>query len=91
MTADPKLIEHLAKLARLNLSPAEKREFSEQIPKILDYVGKLRTADTVDSPPSADRPTQFRADATQPSDQTQEILSQAPDRLDDFWKVHSVF
>jgi aspartyl-tRNA(Asn)/glutamyl-tRNA(Gln) amidotransferase subunit C len=91
MNEDPKLVEHLAKLARLNLTTAEKKEFGEQIPKILDYGGQLKNAAIAPQPPSDNPPTEFRTDQVTPSDNGPDILSQAPEHQDDFWKVHSVF
>src|SRR6185503_562804 len=34
-------IDHLAKLARLELNPEEKTSFQEQLPKIVDFVSQL--------------------------------------------------
>lgn len=38
-------VEHLASLSRLSLSGDEKKELSEQLPQILDFVGQLKKAD----------------------------------------------
>ena len=35
-------IEHIAKLARLELTPEEKRQFAEQFVSILDYVAMIQ-------------------------------------------------
>lgn len=39
-------IKHLAKLARLSLTDEEEKMMAEQLPQILDYVGKLQEVDT---------------------------------------------
>ncbi|MDO8668678.1 MAG: Asp-tRNA(Asn)/Glu-tRNA(Gln) amidotransferase subunit GatC [Candidatus Buchananbacteria bacterium] len=39
-------IEHIAKLARLNLSEDEAKLYSQQLSDILDYVEKLQAVDT---------------------------------------------
>ncbi|MEK7459049.1 MAG: Asp-tRNA(Asn)/Glu-tRNA(Gln) amidotransferase subunit GatC [Patescibacteria group bacterium] len=39
-------IKHLAKLARLSLTDDEEKMMAEQLPQILDYVGKLQEVDT---------------------------------------------
>ncbi len=48
MTIDNSEIEHIAELARLHLSEAEKNSFSQQLADILDYVGQLNEVDTKD-------------------------------------------
>jgi aspartyl-tRNA(Asn)/glutamyl-tRNA(Gln) amidotransferase subunit C len=39
-------IDHLAKLARLELTPAERDKFSTQLSHILEYVDKIQSVDT---------------------------------------------
>lgn len=39
-------IEHIARLARLELSEEEKERFGVQLSSILDYVGQLQKVDT---------------------------------------------
>jgi aspartyl-tRNA(Asn)/glutamyl-tRNA(Gln) amidotransferase subunit C len=39
-------VEHVAKLARLDLTPEEKKKFQKQLSSILDYVGELGKVDT---------------------------------------------
>ena len=43
----PEEVEHLAMLSRLSLSDNEKKEFSEQLPQILDFVDQLQKADSI--------------------------------------------
>jgi aspartyl-tRNA(Asn)/glutamyl-tRNA(Gln) amidotransferase subunit C len=45
-------IEHIAKLARLDLTAEEKRQFAEQFGSILDYVAMIQK---VELPPELDR------------------------------------
>ena len=45
----PEEVEHLASLSRLSLSESEKKEFSEQLPQILDFVDQLKEADKLNS------------------------------------------
>lgn len=42
MSLTTKEIEHLASLAKLQLTPAEIEEFSKQLGVVLDYIGKLQ-------------------------------------------------
>ena len=46
-------IEHLAKLARLRLTDAEKEKFSKQMGTIIDYIEKLNELDTQNVEPTA--------------------------------------
>jgi aspartyl-tRNA(Asn)/glutamyl-tRNA(Gln) amidotransferase subunit C len=43
-------VEHIAELARLDLSPREKTRFLKQLSSILDYVEKLQKLDTKNIP-----------------------------------------
>lgn len=43
---DKKKIEHLARLARIELSAEEKASFTTQVEKILEFVSHLRQVDT---------------------------------------------
>lgn len=42
---NPEEIDHLANLSRLTLSDDEKKEFSKQLPLILNFVDQLKKAD----------------------------------------------
>ncbi|MDR1160387.1 MAG: Asp-tRNA(Asn)/Glu-tRNA(Gln) amidotransferase subunit GatC [Syntrophomonadaceae bacterium] len=46
MPLDKSTVEHVALLARLSLSEAEKTEFAQQLSSILDYVDKLQELNT---------------------------------------------
>jgi len=46
MSLDIKEIEHLAKLARLDIKTAEKKKFAHQLGDILDYFNQLQELDT---------------------------------------------
>ena len=63
----PEQIEHIAKLARLELSPEEKRQFAEQFGSILDYVAKIQQ---VQLPPELDR---------EPADQAAPLREDEPE------------
>jgi aspartyl-tRNA(Asn)/glutamyl-tRNA(Gln) amidotransferase subunit C len=45
-------VEHIAALARLRLSEAEKARYLEQLSAILDYAADLQTVDTSGIPPT---------------------------------------
>ena len=46
-------IEHVAKLARLKLTDAEKKRFSNQMETIIKYIEKLNELDTKNVEPTA--------------------------------------
>lgn len=83
-------VEHIARLARLDLSDEEKRLFGSQLSDILRYVEKLDELDT-----SAVEPTShvleltnvMRDDRPRPSLPPDEALSNAPDRVENFYRV----
>lgn len=41
-------VEHIARLARIELTNAEKSKYAEQLSAILDYVGELKKLDITD-------------------------------------------
>jgi aspartyl-tRNA(Asn)/glutamyl-tRNA(Gln) amidotransferase subunit C len=43
---DKEQVEHIAKLARINLTEKEKEKFSVELSSILDYIDKLNQVDT---------------------------------------------
>jgi len=46
-------VEHIAMLARLELSAEEKNRYRQQLSAILDYIRKLQELDTTDIPPTS--------------------------------------
>jgi len=82
-------VEHVADLAQLALSDAEKELFREQLSSILDYAGRLQALDTGDIPPTATvtfatlstgLPLEnvLRDDTVQPSLPREDALANAP-------------
>ena len=53
MSLSQQEVEHIAKLARLELSDEQKELYREQLSAILDYIAKLRELDTKDVVPTA--------------------------------------
>lgn len=49
----PEDVEHIAALARLSLTPAEKALYRLQLSAILDYATRLQSLDTADIPPTS--------------------------------------
>jgi aspartyl-tRNA(Asn)/glutamyl-tRNA(Gln) amidotransferase subunit C len=85
-----KEVEHVARLARLELVEEEKEQMTAQLDAILGYFDKLNELDT-----SAVEPTTtvipmvsvMRQDEVRPSLSQEEALANAPDREDVFFRV----
>ncbi|MBI1922225.1 MAG: Asp-tRNA(Asn)/Glu-tRNA(Gln) amidotransferase subunit GatC [Geobacter sp.] len=86
-------VEHVAKLARLALSQEEIATFTGQMDGILAYVEKLNELDTSGIIPTSHAvPVEnaFREDEVRPSIGTDNALANAPDRVEDFFRVPKV-
>lgn len=86
-------VEHIARLARLELSPEEVERMRQDLTRILDYVATLQRLDTEAVPPTAhiqEVTNVFREDQTCPSLPREEALSGAPDRTEAFFRVPRV-
>ncbi len=86
-------VEHIAQLARLGLSEAEKELFASQLSAILDYVRVLQELDTESVPPTTTAvPLEnvWFEDVVEPSLPRDDILSNAPDVVDGFFRVRAV-
>jgi aspartyl-tRNA(Asn)/glutamyl-tRNA(Gln) amidotransferase subunit C len=87
-------VEHIAKLARLELTEEQQALYREQLSTILDYIAKLRTLDTTDVPPTAGgglTQMTLRADEPRPSLPIEKLLANAPEVEDDQFKIPPVF
>lgn len=93
MKVTKEMIEHVANLARLNLTEAEKEKLTVEMENIISYVDKLNELDT-----SGVEQTQhvmpiinvLRKDEVQPSYYREKILSNAPSDENGCFKVPKV-
>ena len=93
MSISIKQVEHVAKLARLELTDDEKETFNEQLNAILHYAGKLDELDTeAVEPTSHAMPLHnvLREDVVRPSLSIDQVLLNAPDEEDGQIKVPAV-
>ena len=84
---------HVARLARLDLGEAEVDTFTGQMDAILAYVEKLNELDTAGIVPTSHAvPVEnaFREDVVRPSLGVDHALANAPDRVEDFFRVPKV-
>lgn len=93
MTLSIAEVEHIANLARMDLTDDEKARFSQQLSAILDYIADLQSLDTRDiSPTSSVLPghNMLRADEPRPGLDLEALLSNAPQVEDDQFRVPPV-
>jgi aspartyl-tRNA(Asn)/glutamyl-tRNA(Gln) amidotransferase subunit C len=86
-------IEHVARLARLELTDDEKARLREQLGVILEAAAKVSEVATDDVPPTAfaiPRSNVLRPDEITPSLTVEAVLSNAPEVEDDRFKVPKV-
>ena len=83
-------VEKVAKLARLEITEAEKEAFSEQLSSILTYMDQLKGLDTEGVEPTAtvlEQTNVFREDEVRPSLPVEQALANAPEQGDGFFSV----
>ncbi len=86
-------VEHVARLARLEVSDDEKTTFARQLSGILTYIDQLKGLDTTGVEPTATvLPTDnvFREDEVRPSLTQERALANAPDQADGFFRVPKI-
>jgi aspartyl-tRNA(Asn)/glutamyl-tRNA(Gln) amidotransferase subunit C len=75
-------VEHVAQLARLEITEAEKEAFSKQLSSILTYVEKLKALNTEGVEPTAtvlEQTNVFREDKSRPSLPVEKAMVNAPE------------
>jgi aspartyl-tRNA(Asn)/glutamyl-tRNA(Gln) amidotransferase subunit C len=83
-------VEHVALLARLELTAEEKTKLTEDLNVILEHFERLQELDTTDVEPTSHAiPMQnvFRADEVRPSLPREVILAEAPDAREGYFVV----
>lgn len=97
MSISPKDVEHIAQLARIELTEAEKQKFEKDLSVILEFVEKLNEVDTENVVPITggtslenitreDKQIDVSLEGHQAS-----LLNQAPERKEGWVKVKSIF
>lgn len=89
-------VEHIAKLARIELSDSEKERMTKQLGDILLYISKLNEIDTTGVEPTAQvtgLENVFRKDDAPAwyEGNPQDLVEAAPEHEDRFVKVKGVF
>ncbi len=97
-------IRHVANLARLEFNEEETEHFTEQLTRILDYIGKLNELETDDVPPTShihphqvfimDSETEAshvaKPDVVKPSLPREDVLANAPEAEEGYFGVPRV-
>jgi aspartyl-tRNA(Asn)/glutamyl-tRNA(Gln) amidotransferase subunit C len=87
-------VEHIAKLARLDLTAEEKERYRVQLSAILAHVTRLQELDTSSVPPMSavfSGESRLRADQSRPGLTTETLLKNAPDQEKSQFKIPPVF
>ncbi|MCL0088095.1 Asp-tRNA(Asn)/Glu-tRNA(Gln) amidotransferase subunit GatC [Dehalococcoidia bacterium] len=93
MKLDREEVEHIARLARLGLSEAEREIFQSQLSDILENFDILQELDTGDIPPTAhviEMENVIRDDEVAPSLAQDDVLANAPRQENGFFRVRAV-
>lgn len=93
MSLSKEEVEHIAALARLELTEEEKALYREQLSAILDYAARLQALDTSQIPPTSTvlaRRSILREDIARPGLSTEEVLQNAPEVVQRQFRVPPV-
>lgn len=89
----PDEVRHIAALANIGLSDTEITQMTAELERIVDFVEQLQSVDTQDVP-TTDQVTGlvdgFRPDVVKSDLAREELLANAPDQQDGFFKVKRV-
>ena len=94
MSLSKQEVEHIAKLARLELSEGQKELYRGQLSAILDHVASLQQLDTASVPAMSavfGREGHLRPDESRPSLPPEKILGNTPHKADGQFKIPPVF
>jgi len=83
MSLTPEEVNHIALLARLDLTPQEREQYRIQLSSILEYIAMLQKLDTSHIPPTSSvlpPRSRLRRDEIKPSLVKEEVLRNAPDQ-----------
>lgn len=86
-------VEHIAELARLRLTPAEKELYRQQLSAILEYAARLQKLDTSGIPPTASvlpPRSVLREDEPRPGLPVEDVLQNASQRENKQFRVPPV-
>lgn len=86
-------VDHIAQLARLDLTDEEKETYRQQLSAILDHVASLQELDTSGIAPTSSvlpASVELREDEPRPGLSTEEVLGNAPSKKKNQFRVPPV-
>ena len=86
-------VEHVAKLARLEITEGEKDTLSKQLSSILTYIEELKSWDTTGVEPTAtvqEQTNVLREDRPRPSLPVEQAVMNAPDSAGGYFRVPKI-
>lgn len=86
-------VEHVARLARLELTPQELELFRDQLSAVLERARRIQSLPLDDVPPTAhpiDVRNVFREDVVVPPEPSDAILENAPEREGNLFRVPKI-
>ncbi|MDQ7819697.1 MAG: Asp-tRNA(Asn)/Glu-tRNA(Gln) amidotransferase subunit GatC [Armatimonadota bacterium] len=90
MAIDPSVVDHVARLARLELTADERARLARQLSHILEYFARLDRLDTEGVEPTShvvEMSNVFRDDVPGTPLPREVVLASAPEHEDGFFKV----
>ncbi|MBL7157356.1 MAG: Asp-tRNA(Asn)/Glu-tRNA(Gln) amidotransferase subunit GatC [Candidatus Omnitrophica bacterium] len=91
---DKKTVEHVARLARINLSAQEIGLYKKQLADILEYINKLNKVDVKNTLPTSHPMGKiknvFRKDSAKKSLPVEDVLRNAPNKKDSLFVVPKI-
>lgn len=93
MSIDRKTVDHVALLARLDLSEEERERLRDQLSALLEHINVIAEADTSQVPATAHVLAQrnvMAADTPRPSEDRALLLENAPAREEGYFRVRAV-
>jgi len=86
-------VEYVAKLARIDISAQETEKYQGELESILGHIAQLKEVETKNVKSTAHPhavSNVWREDLVNPFDKIKEVLANAPDREETFYKVKKV-
>lgn len=93
MSIDRATVDHVATLARLDLTKEERKQLQEQLSTILEHINAISEADTSQVPATAHilpLSDVMRADASQPWPDPEQLIGRAPAHDGPYIRVRAV-
>lgn len=94
MTLSSETVRHVARLAHIDLSPAEIEDFVGELSSVLNHVARLQELDTDGVEPTSHvigLGDVMREDEVESSWASSQVLANAPRRSEDLFAVRAIF